>query len=128
MKKRTKIVATIGPASAGDDILHSLIANGVNVVRLNAKHNEPEWHQEMVKRVRAISKGMSEPVGIMLDLQGPEIRVENYMGSEVKFQKDNTYKLVSTTPDNENELHIPYDEVIRSLKKDQYVTIDDGSV
>lgn len=128
MIKKTKIVATIGPASSGDDMLHSLITHGVNVMRLNTKHNEPGWHQEMIKRIRAISEGMHELVGILLDLQGPEIRVETFMGGDVKFQKDNLYILGATTPENENELYIPYEEVISSLMVGQTITVNDGSV
>jgi len=126
--KRTKIVATIGPASAGDDILHTLIAEGVNVMRLNTKHNDPIWHQKMITRIRVIAKGMNIPIGILLDLQGPEIRVETYDEREVIIQKDSQYILTSEPSKRENELHIPYKDVINSLKKGATLSIADGSV
>ena len=73
--KMTKIVATIGPVSEDDHTLKHLIKAGVNVFRFNMKHNVKEWHEERIKRVQACASEMGVTVGVLIDLQGPEIRI-----------------------------------------------------
>ncbi len=74
MNRRTKIVATLGPASRSPEMLSALIDAGVNVVRINCSHSTAESIQEMVARTRRLSTQKGIPVGILLDLQGPKIR------------------------------------------------------
>lgn len=74
--KLTKIVATIGPVSDTPEIITNLIKSGVNIFRFNTKHATPEWHDERIKLVQKIADDMGKSVGILLDLQGPEIRLE----------------------------------------------------
>ncbi len=74
--KLTKIVATIGPASESEMMIRKLIRVGVNVFRFNFKHNKPAWHARMIDRVKQIAKEMEVVVGVLLDLQGPELRIE----------------------------------------------------
>ena len=73
--KRTKIVATIGPASCDPKMLSQLIKAGTNGVRLNFSHNTHEWHGLVIKHARAITADLDRPVAIIADLQGPKIRV-----------------------------------------------------
>lgn len=127
-KGKTKIIATIGPASESADMLRSLIARGMDVARLNTKHNEPDWHLGMIKRIRKVSKEMGVRVGILLDLQGPEIRAENYDGLSVGIKSGSRYVLTSKQADNFNELYIPFPEVINSLQENQEVSLNDGGV
>lgn len=75
--KKTKIVATIGPASESEENLTAMVKNGMNVVRLNFSHNNFNWHKKIIRRVRAVSRKMKTPIGIMADLQGPRIRIAN---------------------------------------------------
>lgn len=75
--KRTKIVATIGPASDTEEVLRQLIEAGVNVVRLNFSHGTHESHKNIINIVRQLSVSMKRPIGILADLQGPRIRVGN---------------------------------------------------
>lgn len=75
MDKLTKIVATIGPASDSDEKIESLIQAGVNVFRFNFKHSTIDWHAERIHRVKKVAKKMGVHVGTLLDLQGPEIRI-----------------------------------------------------
>ena len=94
-KGKTKIVATIGPSTESEEMIRSLISKGLNVARLNTKHNEPAWHLNMIKKIRRISKEMGVRVGVLLDLQGPEIRANNYMNQSVQIKKGSTYFLTS---------------------------------
>jgi len=74
--KLTKIVATIGPSSDSPELIVKLIESGVNIFRFNTKHATPVWHDERIKLVQKIADNMGKNVGILLDLQGPEIRLE----------------------------------------------------
>ncbi|NMC77487.1 MAG: hypothetical protein GYA60_09390, partial [Candidatus Methanofastidiosa archaeon] len=127
-KGKTKIVATIGPASEGEDMIRSLIVKGVDVVRLNTKHNEPEWHISTIKKVRKISESMHRRVGILLDLQGPEIRVENFNKSDIDVKRGSDYYIVLGIPQNNDEFGIPFIEVIDHLEEGQELSINDGAV
>ena len=75
MTIRTKIVATIGPASNSRDMLQKLVSAGMNVARLNFSHGNYEAHTEAIRNIRSIARMLNRPVGILLDLQGPKIRV-----------------------------------------------------
>lgn len=82
MLKKTKIVATIGPATETEEMLELLISAGMNVARFNTKHNEPEWHLERMRRVHAVAHRLNKPVSVLVDLQGPEIRTDIFNGAE----------------------------------------------
>jgi pyruvate kinase len=75
--KRTKIIATIGPASEGRKILSELVKSGMNVARLNFSHGDFAWHKRAIREIRLIGKKMKKSIGIMVDLQGPRIRIAN---------------------------------------------------
>lgn len=123
--KRTKIVATLGPATSSYDTIKELILNGANVFRLNTSHGNMEDHQKLFDTVRNVSKDMDVFTGIMVDLQGPKIRIgtlqheiELKNGQEVVFQPS-------------NEEHLPvipvdYDGIANDVKKDDIILIDDG--
>jgi pyruvate kinase len=130
MKQRTKIVATLGPASESSEVINTLLDSGVNVFRFNLKHNNYEWHGELMKRVREIAKSKDMNVGIMSDLQGPELRTGNFpnnaesltleIGQEVTFGKGSSEALTN----------IPFDElnVIDDLDINDEIYIDDGKI
>ncbi|MGE5759158.1 MAG: pyruvate kinase, partial [Gemmatimonadota bacterium] len=75
MTRRTKIVATLGPATAQPSTLTALLDAGVNVVRINSSHGTPELRASWLGMVRQASEGREQPVAILVDLQGPRIRV-----------------------------------------------------
>jgi len=84
MAKRTKIVATIGPASESEEILKKIISEGMDMARLNFSHNSHEWHGEIIDRLRKVSGELSMPIAIMADLQGPRIRILADKDLEIK--------------------------------------------
>ena len=73
--KFTKIVATIGPASESEEKITQLIKAGVNIFRFNFKHNTVEWHANLIRRVKKVAAEMGMPVGTLIDLQGPGLRI-----------------------------------------------------
>jgi pyruvate kinase len=107
MAKRTKIIATIGPACESEEILKKIISEGMDVARLNFSHNTHEWHGEIIDRLRKISGELNLPVAIMADLQGPRIRTmvesdidiktgEKIMVSDVQSIKNTKYEIQNT--------------------------------
>ncbi|MEK7139513.1 MAG: pyruvate kinase [Patescibacteria group bacterium] len=75
MEKRTKIICTIGPASASQAVLEKMIRAGMNVARLNFSHGNYTDHRALIRHLRAASKKVGQPVAILQDLQGPRIRI-----------------------------------------------------
>jgi pyruvate kinase len=127
-KKLTKIVATIGPACDSPEMIKNLIKTGVDVFRFNFKHNSIEWHDERIKRVNQISEKLGIPVATLIDLQGPEIRV-NMPGEEIII-KNNELLLFGEEVFNKNikGFSISHPQIINSLKEGQKVLADDGTL
>ena len=82
-RRRTKIVATLGPATSRPEAIAELIASGVDVFRLNMSHGSAETHRELAERVRQAAREASEMVAILVDLCGPKIRVGKFVGGGI---------------------------------------------
>jgi len=91
--RRTKIVATLGPATDNEDTLRDLILAGVNVVRVNFSHGSAEDHTKRVDAVRKIAEQEGCIVGILGDLQGPKIRVSDFTNDSVELTEGNSFTL-----------------------------------
>lgn len=128
MHKLTKIVATIGPSTESVEMIEKLIETGANVIRFNLKHNELVWHEEIANRVRAASKKLNTPVGILIDLQGPEIRMMN-PASEFEITMGQTMKIVKTEKearDHARTIFLSHPHVLQYGRKGVKISIDDG--
>ncbi len=126
MFKSTKIIATIGPSSDSPECIEELIKAGVNVFRFNFKHSTVEWHSERIDRVNKIAAKMKLPIGTLIDLQGPEIRI-NMPGEKLEITEgellvfgDEAYK------DNNKGFSITHPQIIEHLKDGQHISVDDG--
>ncbi len=84
--RRTKIVATIGPASSSFELLKNLVTAGVNVIRLNFSHGTHEDHKTVIDNVRRISRELSAPVTLLQDLQGPKIRIGKVRDGSIQIK------------------------------------------
>jgi pyruvate kinase len=115
---KTKIVATIGPACATKAKIGQMIRAGVDVFRFNMKHGSLAWHEEKMVWAREVSKRLGRPVAIMMDLQGPEIRVGELKGS-IKLSKGKKLWLGKDIP-------IDRLEELRGVKAGNRVLVDDG--
>jgi pyruvate kinase len=125
-QKSTKVVATIGPATESEEILTELVKAGMNVARFNTKHSDPEWHNERIKRVRKVSEELNVPVAVLVDLQGPEIRIN--LPDEKPFHVDKGETVIFTSDTSKTEgrvAHVPQ-EVIRCLSAESLILLDDG--
>ena len=128
MQKLTKIIATIGPASDSEEKIESLISKGVNVFRFNFKHSSVEWHGERIKRVNAVAKKMGIPVGTLIDLAGPEIRIR-MKDERISIEKDEELLLSERTLKEAKVkgFSITRPSVIGHLKDGQHAVADDGA-
>lgn len=126
MEKFTKNVATIGPATETEEILKELIETGMNVARFNTKHSSPEWHQERIKRVRKVAKEMGESVAVLLDLQGPEIRINLPEEKPFDLAKDETCIFTAKADYKADKKVIIPENVVKALQVGNIVLLDDG--
>lgn len=124
-EKKTKIVATIGPASDSEEIIKGLIKSGVNVFRFNMKHNELDWHNERISKVQKIADDLFVPIGILIDLQGPEIRIYTKNQQDINLKKGEKI-LVEKKKNKQAMLTLSHDQVIDSLKVGDSFLVDDG--
>jgi pyruvate kinase len=95
MHKRTKIIATIGPASKSLEVIHKLYKNGMNVVRVNMSHASIQDLNDISQIISKLNKKLKSSIGLMIDTQGPEIRTSNFKGS-ISLIKGDVVTLCST--------------------------------
>ena len=129
MKRKAKIVATIGPACQSEDLLEKLVLAGVNVARMNFSHGTHEQHAERIARVRRVSEKLGISVGILQDLQGPKIRVGE-LPEPVQLAEGETVTLYTTgtTSPGSDEKKIPVDfrELFDSVRVSDRLLLNDG--
>lgn len=128
--KRTKIVATIGPATESKEVLKQLFEEGVNVCRLNFSHGTHEEHQVKIDRIKEVREEMGLPIAIMLDTKGPEIRLGTFKDSkEVRLESGDNYTLTSRDiQGDENIASISYADLPKDISIGSRILIDDGLV
>jgi pyruvate kinase len=127
-QRRTKIVATIGPASADKKVLTALVEAGMDVARLNFSHADHETHERSLQTVREINAEYGTQIAILQDLQGPKIRIGN-LKANVKVKEGSRIVLRSDIQEEvEGALPIVYDTVAQDVKVGDLVLIDDGKV
>ena len=115
--KRTKIVATLGPASSSKETLLSMIKAGVDVCRLNFSHGSQEDHQKVIDTIREINKQYKTNVGMLADLQGPKIRIGKV--KEGGIQLINGSRIEITTNEligNEKQIYITYQNFPKDVR------------
>ncbi len=101
--RRTKIVATMGPATESDEAIDSLIKAGVDVVRLNFSHGTVEEHQARAETIRRIGRENHRHLAILADLQGPKIRTEKFREGSVELAVGDQFCLNTECPDGEGD-------------------------
>ncbi len=129
--RRTKIVATLGPATESDAALDSLIKAGVDVLRLNFSHGSPEKHRALAKKVRAIGNANHRHLGILADLQGPKIRIERFRDGAVTLDNGSKFCLNADCGANDgdqDQVGITYKTLPEEVHKDDILVLDDGRI
>lgn len=131
MFRRTKIVATLGPATAKGDCLEQMILSGVNMVRLNFSHGEAEHHQKQAEHVRNIAAKHHLHVAILGDLQGPKIRVSTFKEGSVVLKVGQPFCLDADIPAGEGTIDgvgIDYKALAQDVIPGDILLLDDGRV
>lgn len=127
--KKTKIVCTIGPSSSSYDVLKELVKEGMNVARLNFSHGTHQEHKKRIDAIKKLREDIDEPIAIMLDTKGPEIRIQTFKSGTVRIEQGQNFTL--TTEDiegDETKVSVTYKDITKDLKKNDRVLIDDGLV
>lgn len=126
MNKSTKIIATIGPASEELGIIKKMIKAGMNVARFNTKHGTPEWHKERIERVHQAAQELKVSIGVMLDLQGPEIRIDLPSQGSVDLEAGDTIVFTAKADKKKPNQPVIPQIVIDGLKVGNRILVDDG--
>jgi len=129
--RRTKIVATLGPATDDLVMLEKIIHAGVDMVRLNFSHGKKEHHQQRAKDVRQIATKLQREVAIMADLQGPKIRVARFLAGKVILKPQDTFILDADLPNdvgNEQHVGIDYKTLPHDVRVGDKLLLDDGLI
>jgi pyruvate kinase len=128
-RRKTKILATLGPASNTRGKMRELFDAGVDVFRINMSHTSHDMLARMHADLRALSEDVGRPIGILCDLQGPKIRLGKLFGGPRMLVEGERIRLVlGETSDKAEEIPIPHPEIFQAIKQKHALLIDDGKV
>ncbi|HZP88122.1 MAG TPA: pyruvate kinase [Burkholderiales bacterium] len=128
MQRNTKIVATLGPASSSREVLTRMLAS-VDVVRLNFSHGKTEDHAARAALVREIARSLNRTVGLMVDLQGPKIRIGKFETGSIELAKGEPFILDAHCKlGNQQRVGLDYPELVRDVKPGDVLLLDDGRI
>ncbi|WP_454980002.1 pyruvate kinase, partial [Corynebacterium propinquum] len=129
MDRRTKIVCTLGPAVASQEAISGLVADGMNVARLNFSHGEHEDHQRNYEWVRQASAESGKAVGVLADLQGPKIRLGRFTENETYWETGETVRItVDDVEGTHDRVSTTYKNLADDARPGDRLLIDDGKV
>jgi pyruvate kinase len=127
--RNTKIVATLGPASATKKQIRALIKAGVDVFRLNFSHGSHEDHQSRFETIRQLEEELDRPIAIMADLQGPKLRVGVFKSDEVELTAGASFVLdLEDAPGSNNRVQLPHQEIFDAAVVGMELLLDDGKI
>jgi len=128
-RRRIKIIATLGPASADRATVAALFEAGADVFRINMSHASHDAMRERVAMIRSLEEEFDRPIGILVDLQGPKLRVGEFETSGAQLRKGDAFTLDSDkTPGSQTRVYLPHPEILDSVRPGDRVLIDDGKV
>lgn len=131
MERRTKIVATLGPATDDPKVLDNLIVAGVDVVRLNFSHGTADEHKKRAESVRKRARAHGRQVGVLADLQGPKIRIDRFKDGDIELSEDDKFILDANCPADggtQERVGIAYKDLPSDLKRADTLLLDDGRI
>jgi pyruvate kinase len=127
---KTKIIATVGPATESVERLSEILTAGVNIVRLNMAHGKPDWRAELLGRLRDLSKRLGKPIGVLADLSGPKIRLGAIAGGCLQCEPGQLLRFVSESGSaaEPSDLTSTYAPLVSELAVGDLVLLADGTV
>jgi len=129
--RRTKIIATLGPATDAPGMLKKILAEGVDVVRLNMSHGKAEDHARRAKEVREVAAELGREVAVLADLQGPKIRIEKFLAGPVILKSGDPFELDCRTeapPGDATRIGVSYLGLRNDVKAGDMLLLDDGLI
>jgi pyruvate kinase len=128
-RRRTRIIATLGPASSTIEVLTRLFVAGADVFRLNFSHGTHEDHAARIAMIRDLEKTYDRPIGILADVQGPKLRVGRFGGGRVQLQTGQSFRLdLNPTPGDVTRVQLPHTEIIAAAQIGTSLLLDDGKL
>jgi pyruvate kinase len=127
--RRTKIVATLGPASSDASVIGRLFTAGADVFRINMSHTTHARMRELVTAIRAAETENARPIGILVDLQGPKLRVGTFADGPATLVKGSSFALdTDPTAGDATRVHLPHPEIFRAIEPGHALLLDDGKI
>jgi pyruvate kinase len=127
--RRTKIIATTGPASSTPEMLAQLFQAGADVFRLNFSHGTHADHAARIEMIRALEKKFGRPIGILADVQGPKLRVGQFQSGRVQLQSGQNFTLdLNPTPGDTRRVCLPHPEILEAAEIGATLLLDDGKL
>jgi pyruvate kinase len=124
----SKIICTIGPATWSSQGLRELMDAGMDVARLNMSHGDHAAHLKVIRNLKSLSKKLGDPVALLMDLQGPEIRTGE-ISESIDLKKGDVFYFSVLSGDAEaRTVHVNYQDLVRDLKRGDIVTVDNGLI
>ena len=128
-QRRTKVVATLGPASSSHTIIARLFAAGADVFRINMSHTSHDKMRELVATIRAVEAEADRPIGILVDLQGPKLRLGNFKNDSAEIDAGADLILdTDPAPGDATRINLPHPEIFAAIKPGDTLLIDDGKL
>ena len=126
--KKTKVIATIGPASKDESVLRALINAGMNVARINMTHSSHQFAEDVIKRIRKIDKELGKNTGILIDLKGPDITVNSFEGGSAYLNTGDKIRIYDddTLIGDETKFSVSYNYFVRDIKTGTTIKLNDG--
>ncbi|MGE0719535.1 MAG: pyruvate kinase [Alphaproteobacteria bacterium] len=127
--RSTKIVATLGPASGSAEVIGALFDAGVDVFRLNFSHGTHAEHRARYDVIRAVERDRKRPIGVLMDLQGPKLRVGTFADGKVTLKAGQGYRLdLTDTPGDAARAYLPHPEIFEAIEPGTDLLQDDGKI
>ncbi len=128
-QRRIKILATLGPASSDSAMIRKLFEAGADVFRINMSHTPHDKMRDLVKTIRNVESSYGRPIGILVDLQGPKLRVGAFADGGVQLKNGEAFTLDSDpAPGDGTRVHLPHPEILAALRPGHALLIDDGKL
>ena len=127
--RKTKIICTLGPSTDKGDVLHDLIANGMNVARFNFSHGSYEEHGGRLAKLKALREELGKPVAALLDTKGPEIRLKEFKNGVEMLEAGQTFTLTTREVEGTKEIcSVTYKDLPQDVQPGGTIMLDDGLI
>ena len=127
--RRTKILATLGPATSSPEMIARLYDAGANLFRINMSHSSHDDLAGLVETIRSVEKNAGQPIGILADLQGPKLRLGDFADDRIAVSPGDQISLdLDKEPGTANRVNLPHPEILDALEVGHRIIVDDGKV